>query len=552
MRTVGAVRRDDTGEPLDFETFYRSEFDGLVRSMFLLVTDLDDAQELAQEAMVRVYERWDRVGAMESPGGYLYRVAVNLHRRRRRSLALRARRLVTLAAGQRSLQAIDPVRQELAEAIGSLSVRLREAFMLVDWLGMAPRRPGASSASRRRRSAAACTVLAGSCGLDSTWRSRPMDDLVERVHRDLDGLRIGPAPFDDVARRVAGRARRRRVGAGVLGVALTAVVIAGAWVVADREGDVTTAPVSPGPVDVDDRLFLAGDGEAWIVDPSTETAQHLPDEELPPGDAPFRVVRRADSLVAWGYRTLVAHPGSGPTFDVLVRDSLFFIPSSAPDRVWVGIVDEAQDDGRLTAVREVAIDGSVTVPDTAPPDGAWPVAAVDGNLVFQRSGELVVWDPATGRDVDRLPGELPVAWQGSLLAWCDGHCRSVAVKDLRSGAAITVQPPAGATGFEALYGAFSPDGRTLAVAVRLGDGEEAERQLALIDVDTGRLTLVDGASIQTPYVFIDWAPSGDTVFITGGQLAGHRRVVEYRIGDATARVLHVVVGDFFGMAAFQV
>lgn len=132
---MGAVKRDDVEGPPEFEAFYRAEFPGLVRSMFLLVPDADEAQELAQEAMVRVFERWDRVGAMESPGGYLYRVAVNLHRRRARSLAVRARRLMTLGAGLREAE-IDHVRQELAEAIGSLSVRLREAFMLVDWLGM--------------------------------------------------------------------------------------------------------------------------------------------------------------------------------------------------------------------------------------------------------------------------------------------------------------------------------------------------------------------------------------------------------------------------------
>ena len=31
---------------------------------------------------------------------------------------------------------IDPARRDLADAISALSVRLREAFMLVDWLGM--------------------------------------------------------------------------------------------------------------------------------------------------------------------------------------------------------------------------------------------------------------------------------------------------------------------------------------------------------------------------------------------------------------------------------
>ena len=39
-----------------------------MRSMFLLVPDVDEAKELAQEAMVRVYERWDKVSAMNCQG----------------------------------------------------------------------------------------------------------------------------------------------------------------------------------------------------------------------------------------------------------------------------------------------------------------------------------------------------------------------------------------------------------------------------------------------------------------------------------------------------
>jgi len=378
-----------------------------------------------------------------------------------------------------------------------------------------------------------------------------MDDLIERLHRDLDGLAAAPA-FDDLRKRVARRTRRRRMGAGVLGVTVALAVIAGAWTLADREGERSTPPIAPGIVAPTEQLFLAGDGEAWVVDPAGGASRHLSMPELPPGDAPHRVARRDGVLVAWAYRTLVLRPDAGFTPDVLVPDSLFFIPSSEPDRVWVGIVDESQDDARLTAVREVSIDGRVTVPDTRPPGGAWPVAAVDGNLVFQRDGELLVWNPSTGREVDRLPGELPVAWDGPLLAWCDGACRSLNMKDLDSGGGVlTVEPPAGATGFEALRGAFSPDRRTLAVAVCLGRGEDADRQLALIDVRSGRMRLVDGATVPTPYVFIDWAPSGDSVFITGGQHAAPRQIVEYRLGEATASVVDVSVGDFYGMAAFR-
>jgi hypothetical protein len=377
-----------------------------------------------------------------------------------------------------------------------------------------------------------------------------MDDLIERVQRDLDDLAPLPA-FDDVRRRAAHRARRRRVGAGVLGVAVAVAVIAGAWTLAVREGERPTQSATPGATASTEQLFLAGDGEAWVVDPASGTSRHLSMPELPPGDAPHRVARRDGAIVAWAYQTLVLRPDAGFAFDVLVPDSLIFIPSSEPDRVWVGIVDESQDDARLTAVREVSVDGRVTVPDTRPPEGRWPVAAVDGNLVFQGDDELLVWDPSTGREVDRLPGQLPVAWDGSLLAWCDGACRSLSMKDLDTGETLTVEPPAGATGFEALRGAFSPDRRTLAVAVCLGHGEDADRRLALIDVRSGRMTLVDGATVPTPYVFIDWAPSGESVFITGGQNAGPRQIVQYRIGDDTAHVLDVSVGDFYGVAAFR-
>jgi RNA polymerase sigma factor (sigma-70 family) len=135
VTTVGAEQRNDVEAPPDFEDFYRAEFPSLVRAMFLLVPNIDDAQELAQEAMVRVYERWDRVSSMASPGGYLYRVATNLNRRRIRSVAVRARRLRTLSASLADVE-VDPTRRDLADAISALSVRLREAFMLVDWLGM--------------------------------------------------------------------------------------------------------------------------------------------------------------------------------------------------------------------------------------------------------------------------------------------------------------------------------------------------------------------------------------------------------------------------------
>jgi RNA polymerase sigma factor (sigma-70 family) len=119
----------------DFASFFASESLRLGRALYLLTGDASEAEELAQEALVRVYERWDRVRAMASPTGYLFRVALNLHRSRVRLLVVRARKAIAAAPN------IDPearaeVNDELGRALASLPVRLREAVVLVEWMGL--------------------------------------------------------------------------------------------------------------------------------------------------------------------------------------------------------------------------------------------------------------------------------------------------------------------------------------------------------------------------------------------------------------------------------
>src|SRR5436309_11363177 len=91
QRTKAVVRPVERGVDLRFDEFFADEYPRLGRAMYLLTADRGEAEDLAQEAMARVYERWDHVQAMASPPGYVYRVAVNLHRRRwRRRLLLGA------------------------------------------------------------------------------------------------------------------------------------------------------------------------------------------------------------------------------------------------------------------------------------------------------------------------------------------------------------------------------------------------------------------------------------------------------------------------------
>jgi len=141
METAGSASVQTGLATLDFTEFFRTEYPGLVRALYLLTGSMGEAEELAQEAMARTYEQWERVMVMASPGAYVYRAAVNLNRKRLRHLAMRARRLLTLPRPRPSFSGAEE-RTELSEALAALSRQLRETFMLVEWLGLSAEEAG--------------------------------------------------------------------------------------------------------------------------------------------------------------------------------------------------------------------------------------------------------------------------------------------------------------------------------------------------------------------------------------------------------------------------
>ena len=118
-----------------FEAFFEEQHVRLARALYLLTGSASEADELAQEALVRVYERWDRVGRMESPEGYLFRTALNLHRSHMRWLASRARQLFEPTPGADPADVVQR-RDSIERALGSLPAGQRGAVVLVEWLGM--------------------------------------------------------------------------------------------------------------------------------------------------------------------------------------------------------------------------------------------------------------------------------------------------------------------------------------------------------------------------------------------------------------------------------
>src|SRR6266545_6283676 len=84
-------------EPAPFDEFFRSEYRRVVGLATVLCGRLAIAEELAQDAFVSAYRRWDRVGAYDDPGAWVRRVVVNLATSSLRRRAREVRALTRLA-----------------------------------------------------------------------------------------------------------------------------------------------------------------------------------------------------------------------------------------------------------------------------------------------------------------------------------------------------------------------------------------------------------------------------------------------------------------------
>ena len=80
-----------------FETFFREHGPSLFGSLCLITRNRAEAEELMQDAFLKVWERWDRVRTLDDPVGYLYVTAFNAARLRSRRAALALRKAVGLA-----------------------------------------------------------------------------------------------------------------------------------------------------------------------------------------------------------------------------------------------------------------------------------------------------------------------------------------------------------------------------------------------------------------------------------------------------------------------
>jgi DNA-directed RNA polymerase specialized sigma24 family protein len=117
----------DHSEAGDFESWYRREYPRVLATLVLVLGHGDLAREAADEAFARALARWPSVSQMASPGGWTYRVALNLARRSARRAALEHR---LLRGARPEDHSVPGPAVELWHVVGGLPRRQREVVVL--------------------------------------------------------------------------------------------------------------------------------------------------------------------------------------------------------------------------------------------------------------------------------------------------------------------------------------------------------------------------------------------------------------------------------------
>ena len=112
--------------------FCRAEYRRLVGLLSLYCRDRHLAEELAQDALVRVVSHWDTVRTLNAPSAWTYRVAINLANSHLRRLLAERRASNRLMAGAVTVQSDPdtPTAVAVRDAVSALPKRQRAVIVL--------------------------------------------------------------------------------------------------------------------------------------------------------------------------------------------------------------------------------------------------------------------------------------------------------------------------------------------------------------------------------------------------------------------------------------
>jgi hypothetical protein len=227
-----------------------------------------------------------------------------------------------------------------------------------------------------------------------------------------------------------------------------------------------------------------------------------------------------------------------------------FVIAGDGTRLWlISFLGRPDPSGQLPpqAIQQVDRTGHPHSPRYRVPNGYAAWQGVGGGLVLlirpgpgpAGPGRGALWNPDSGRILRRYDRVL--AASGTTIAWVAAACGPnpcpVHLSDLAAGTDLQVAVPWPA---RAASGAFSPDGRHLAVVFGGDDaaGAVTQARVGVIDVTAQRLRAVPGAVMGGRDVgwAVSWSPDGAWLLLLVRVGPVTEQLAAWRPGD---RVLHV-------------
>jgi len=182
-----------------------------------------EAEEIMQEAFLRLWERWDRVSGLEDLTAYLFRTAMNVFRNRYRRAALALRRTVSPASSEDALRTVED-RDAVVRALKGLSSSQRAAVLLTGYVGLTSEEAGALLHAGRRRPDAGSS----SQGADPRQgRRASVIDERELFERAIAEFAPPDRSFDRLVRRRDAKRRNRRIGSAAVALVVAALLAGG-------------------------------------------------------------------------------------------------------------------------------------------------------------------------------------------------------------------------------------------------------------------------------------------------------------------------------------
>jgi RNA polymerase sigma-70 factor (ECF subfamily) len=141
LRGREVVQTEVAEEPQSFEVFFASEHARLFGALCLVTGDRSEAEEIMQDAFLRLWERWDRVAEVEDPSAYLFRTAMNVFRNRYRRAALALRKTISVSPTEDALATVED-RDVVVRALHGLTPDQRAAVVLTGYVGLTSEEAG--------------------------------------------------------------------------------------------------------------------------------------------------------------------------------------------------------------------------------------------------------------------------------------------------------------------------------------------------------------------------------------------------------------------------